>query len=166
MVKYKVILLVLVALIIAGGYLWNTDPGHDMSDTEDEEDATQLAGMRAEENAIVVVEQKPNTSVVASIIHLSAPGYVVIHEDNNGKSGAIIGASTLLSAGESADITIMLSRDSRDGETLHAMLHEETGRNQTFSALEDTPVQSNFGGPISGWLVISADAPDTTFIVL
>jgi hypothetical protein len=111
------------------------------------------------------MEQKPGRSVTGSIVYLAAPGYLVIHEDNNGEPGAILGSSALLPAGESTGIQVALSRESKDGETLHAMLHFEKGGNATF-ATEDTPVPSRLGGPISGWFEISSEAATDTPIVI
>lgn len=107
---------------------------------------------------VVVSEQRPGRTVTGSIIVLAAPGYLVIHEDNNGDAGAILGSSALLKAGENTDVNVTLSRAAKDGETLHAMLHFEKGGNTTFAAAEDTPVPSSLGGPISGWFLITAEA--------
>lgn len=119
--------------------------------------------MYAEENAVMVPEQRPGTTITGTIL-LAAPGYLVIHEDNNGAPGAIIGSSSLLPAGESGNVTVTLSRASKEGEKLHAMLHAEKGGNTTFSAAEDTPVPSTLGGPIMGFFDIAADAPDLPVI--
>lgn len=116
--------------------------------------------MLAEENAVVVLEQRPGASATASIVYLLSPGFVVIHEDNNGAPGAILGASALLQAGESKSVEVTLSRAARDGERLHAMLHTDADANGTFSASVDTPVQSSLGGPISGWFEISSSASE------
>lgn len=116
------------------------------------------SAMLAEENAVVVVEQRPGSTATASAVVLASPGFLVIHEDNNGAPGAILGASTVLSAGESKNVEVTLSRATRDGERLHAMLHSDADANGTFNASADTPVQSTLGGPISGWFEVSSSA--------
>lgn len=144
-----IILAVLAYLLFA-----NTQP----SSTENTDTSST---MLAEESAVLVMEQKPGTSVTASLIVLKSPGFLVIHEDNNGAPGAILGASALLQAGESSMVEVTLSRATRDGERLHTMLHTDADANGTFSASSDTPVQSKLGGPISGWFDISASASET-----
>lgn len=156
--KAFVIVLVIVSFGLIGAYAWNMSEPEEMPRAETNDTAENTAGMRAEENAVVVNEQKPGTAVIGSLVYLASPGYLVIHEDRNGEPGAILGASALLSAGEHTNVAVTLSRAARDGETLHAMLHAEMGGNAKFSAAEDTPVQSRLGGPISGWFVISIDA--------
>ena len=126
---------------------------------------TTSTSMRAEENMVVVMEQKPGNSI-RGMVHLAAPGYLVIHEDDNGEPGAIIGSSSLLPAGDTDGIIVPLSRATKDGEILHAMLHFEKGANARFTAAEDTPVPSALGGPISGWFHIADDAPDVTPVTL
>lgn len=157
----KLVISLLVLLLLAGGvyYLLRGDVS-DVSDidrSDQVEEGTNTSAMLAEENAVIVSEQRPGARVHGLAV-LAAPGYLVIHEDKDGAPGAILGASALLPAGETST-EVTLSRAARDGETLHAMLHFEKGSNTTFSAAEDTPVPSSAGGPISGWFIISKDAP-------
>ncbi len=126
---------------------------------------TDSAAMRVEENMIVVFEQRPGSTVTASQVHMAAPGFVVIHEDNVGEPGTILGASALLQAGDSSNVRVTLSRAAREGEKLHAMLHVDANNNGKFDAASDTSVQSRLGGPISGWFDISSDASIETPII-
>ena len=153
----NIFIVLILALVIGGLYLWHVDRGAgDVSKTSSE---VATSGLRVEENAVVVSEQKPGTTVTGSLVYLRAPGYLVIHEDNKGEPGAILGASALEPAGKSTNVKVVISRASIDSETLHAMLHFEKAGNSTFSGSEDPPVQSSLGGPVSGWFEISADAP-------
>lgn len=127
---------------------------------------TTSSGARVEENAIFIGNQRPKRAVVASSVFLASPGYVVIHEIKDGKPGAILGSSSLLPAGQSDDIEIELSRATRNGETLAAMLHSERDGDSKFSEVSDVPVQSRLGGPLHGLFEISSDAPTTTEAVL
>ena len=155
MMKYFVALLVIGALS-AGIYIYTA--GSPAPESVMEEDTNMVSGMRAEENAVVVMEQKPGNTVLGSMVYLAAPGYLVIHEDKNGEPGAILGTSALLQAGENTNIPVTLSRASRDGETLHAMLHTDADSNGSFDASIDPPVQSRLGGPIHGWFEITSSA--------
>lgn len=127
---------------------------------------SDTSAMRAEENMIVVMEQRPGNTVTASQVYLAAPGFIAIHEDANGTAGAIIGSSALLQAGESSQIEIQLSRSVRDGEKLHAMLHNDTNANGIFNANTDLPVASRLGGSIQGWFEISSQAPENVPITI
>ena len=146
----------ILALIViaAGAYVFLGDQG---TAPEGEGDIT-VSGMRAEENAVVVMEQQPGTSVTASLVYLASSGFLVIHGDVNGEPGAILGVSSLLQAGESSQIVVALSRTTQDGERLHAMLHTDADAGGTFDASTDTPVQSRLGGPIEGGFEVSSEA--------
>lgn len=160
MKKTVALLIAIVLLGSAAYYFLGAGAVDDQGDAFEDEamNTSDSSAMRAEENMVVVSEQRPGRTVTGSIISLAAPGYLVIHEDNNGAPGAVLGSSALLQAGESTEVKVTLSRASRDGETLHAMLHFEKGGNTTFAAAEDTPVPSSLGGPISGWFEISSEA--------
>lgn len=159
-----ILLIVLLLVVVAGGayYLSSANMEPVQVTVNNGDNNTDSAAMRAEDNAIVVNEQQPGNTAKASLAYLAAPGFVVIHADNNGQPGAILGASALLQAGENTNITIPLSRASKDGETLHAMLHTDTDANSVFSAASDLPVQSILGGPIHGWFEISTSASTDT----
>lgn len=148
-------------LVIGAVYFFNGVPALPVTDSAD-----NTSGLRAEDNMVIVSEQRPGASVLAAQVLLAAPGFVVIHEDNAGSPGAILGTSALLVAGESSRITVLLSRPSKDGEKLHVMLHSDTDGSGTFSAATDAPVQSTSGGPITGWFDISSDSPENPAITL
>ncbi len=153
--KTSTILGIGAVIIIAGAAYVLSGPSTPNADTGGEDNTSM---MRAEENAIVVMEQRPGSSIIASSVFLASPGFVVIHEDSSGAPGAIIGASSILQAGESRNVNVVLSRASRDEERLHVMLHKDADSSGSFAASIDTPVQSRLGGPISGWFDISSDA--------
>jgi hypothetical protein len=152
----KIIIGILVLIVVAvGAYVFLGAQG---TVPESNNENTTVSGMRAEENAVVVMEQRPGTSVAASLVYLANPGFLVIHDDTDGEPGAILGVSSLLQAGESSQIVVPLSRATQDGERLHAMLHADVDANGSFDASTDTPVQSRLGGPLEGWFEVSSEA--------
>lgn len=157
----------IIALAALAYFMLTPNPAAELGLDPVVEEATDSTStsMRAEENMVVVMEQRPGNSI-RGMVHLAAPGYLVIHEDDNGEPGAIIGSSALLPAGDSDGIIVPLARATRNGDILHAMLHFEKGENAKFTAAEDTPVPSTLGGPISGWFHIADDAPDVTPVTL
>ena len=154
--KSLIIGAVLVIAGLAGYYLYSSTAP--VPENTNENSDTTSAGMLAEENAVVVSEQKPSSTVTGSVVYLAAPGFLVIHEDADGAPGAILGASAVLQAGENTEVPVTLSRASRDGERLYAMLHSDVDGNGTFDAAVDLPVQSALGGPIHGWFEVSSSA--------
>lgn len=154
--------IIILLIVLAGGaYLWS------QQQQQPAEPAAgilpdQTMGMRAEENMVVAMEQRPGASVLISQVYLAAPGYVVIHEEG----GAILGSSALLSVGQNDNVQVTLNRASKDGETLTAMLHVESDGNSSFSAAADVPVQSRLGGPLEGMFLITNDASDQPPVTL
>ena len=144
-----------VALVILGVAVYFLTNGKGVQDSR-EVGNTSTSGMLAEKNAVVVLDQRPGSTITVAEADLAAPGYVVIHEEANGAAGAILGASALLGAGVNRNVPVKLERASRDGETLYAMLHAK-GSGASFNA-EDAPVQSSLGGPLMGSFEISSSA--------
>jgi hypothetical protein len=66
--------------------------------------------------------------VVVDQVVSEGPGWIVIHEDDGGAIGGIVGF-TAVSDGANADVAVELTeaRAAVDGETLYAMLHADTG---------------------------------------
>ncbi|MEK7281070.1 MAG: hypothetical protein AAB037_01800, partial [Chloroflexota bacterium] len=96
-------------------------------------------------NAIYVAEQAPSPTLAVVVVRLEKPGFVVVHEDAAGAPGAILGRSAVLPAGETNNpASIPLSRPTRDGETLYAMLYLDDG-DGIFDATKDKPALDPVG---------------------
>jgi hypothetical protein len=68
------------------------------------------------------------------------PGWIVIHADNNGAPGAVIGW-TAVQDGENLDVVVEIDTDAAT-ETLYAMLHADLGVEGTYEFPgADVPVQ-------------------------
>ncbi len=112
-------------------------------------------------NAIYVDEPLPGRSVSIAMARLEKPGFVVIYEDNAGKPGKILGTSGALPTGETKKITpIGLSRMTKDGETLYAMLHLDDG-DGVFDSAKDKPALDSLNGqPVMMIFTASLDASE------
>jgi len=99
-------------------------------------------GLRVGKNALNINEQKVGKVATVSFVVLEKGGYVVIHEMSKGAPGKIIGASALLGAGESSNVSVSLSSALEDGKSYIAMLHVDNG-DGTFDATSDAPVKSD-----------------------
>lgn len=75
-------------------------------------------------------------------VALKENGYVVIHKEEKGKPGKIIGVSRILAPGIYSNSTIMLVEGVVSGEALVAMLHTDNG-DGVFSAETDVPVKGD-----------------------
>jgi hypothetical protein len=144
------------AVVLIGGaaYFYTQSKEEVVANPNTKNGTDTSSGLRVEENMVIVLEQKPGNTVTVSQVHLTAPGFVAIHEDANSGLGAVIGSSALLGSGGTSEIFISLSKNVADGTRLRAMLHNDTNGNGTFDP-SDAPVQSSLGGSIEGWFEIS-----------
>ena len=130
------ILVILVVLGLGAAFLFlreTPEPGRPNGDS---------TGLIIAKNAIYVAEQMPSKNVLVAVVQFEKPGFVVIHEDINDRPGKILGASTLLSKGETKDVLVALSRMTVDGEALYAMIHLDDG-DKVFEAGEDYPAKDS-----------------------
>lgn len=154
----KKIILATIAVIILGGaagyfYFWPKTMERDNDTATVPVEAPLMIG----NNAIYVSDQLPSISATIDFATLEKPGFVVIHESVNGKPGAIIGKSPYLDAGENKYVIVPLSRISKDGEKMFAMIHLDDG-NRMFEAANDLPAKAEYGEPIMMEFMVQRDA--------
>lgn len=118
---------------------------------------TSNAPARIGGNLIYVPEQTPGRLVTVAQVGLEQPGYVVIHRAEGGKPGAIIGASSLVAAGDHADLAVTLTQGTADGQSLFAMLHRDNGDGR-FAANLDVPVLDLSGNVMMMEFTVSVHA--------
>lgn len=153
------IIILLIIVVVAGYFMFFQKPTGSTEPTEPTN--SLLIG----DNAIFISDTKPATMVNVGFAIFAEGGYVVIHEDNEGKPGAIVGNSTMMSEGESRDFEILLSRESVDGEALYAMLHSDNN-DGVFNPAEDSPIKDDQGNIILMKFQISSDATEPGAISL
>ncbi len=149
------LLLGVIIVVIIGTFLFLGNSGKEPDSTSDS------SGLIVGQNAIYIAEQAPGENITVSVVHFETPGFVVIHEDTNGVPGKILGASGLLPSGETKNAPpIALSRATKDGETLYAMIHLDNGDGK-FDAAKDNPAQDKIGGaPVMMIVEVSQDAAE------
>lgn len=124
------------------------------------------SGLRVGSDAIYVADQMPGNSIEVGFVVLREPGFVVIHSDEDENPGEILGESVLINAGENDNIPrVALNRETRDGETLFAMLHDDNG-DRVFNAVQDSSVKDNNGEIIMMKFIIDALAEESGIINL
>lgn len=96
-------------------------------------------------NTISASNQPAGQTVTITTVTLKENGFIAIHEDTEGKPGKVIGNSTLLQAGSYSNVTVNLTRASKDDETLHPMLHSDDGDGTYGFPDEDFPIKDEQG---------------------
>ncbi len=99
-------------------------------------------------NTVTAPEQAGGSEVFIERATLTDDGYVVIHEDEDGTPGEVIGASDLLPKGEHVNLIIVLDKEVAEGDVLHAMLHKDDG-DGVFDPEKDLPITDAGGNPVA-----------------
>lgn len=70
-----------------------------------------------------------DNSITVNNVTLEEDGWIVVHADNEGSPGQVIGVSDVITAGSHDDVSITFneSADVNVGDTLWLMLHSDTG---------------------------------------
>ena len=76
------------------------------------------------------------------MVSIEKKGFVVVHEDDGGKVGKIVGTSSLLNAGETKEVTVMMKIHA--GLSHLAMLHVDNG-DGVFDEKQDLPLKNENG---------------------
>jgi len=123
-----------------------------------------LSGQGIGPNSIYVADQKPGMSMSAFQVQLESPGFVVIHKDNNGDFGSIIGSSSIVQPGTTNNISISLSEPVGNGLKLYAMIHKDDGDGK-FDASKDLTVKDGFGNMMHMIFYVSDEAEEPTAVL-
>lgn len=146
--KILAVLLIVVAAAAVWYAVFLKRGASDQPARVQKEPAEQPSGLVIGRNAIYVADQAPSEHVAVGFVVLENPGFVVIHEEQGGEPGAILGRSALIGAGEANDLPpVLLSREARDGETLFVMLHRDDG-DGAFDPVKDVPVRDTGDNPL------------------
>jgi hypothetical protein len=86
-------------------------------------------------NSLVIKDQDPDAiAVLVEYASVREPSFIVIHDDANGKAGAIIGTSKLLTPGEHRNVSVIMRM--KAGATYYGMMHADDG-NGLFDSVVD-----------------------------
>lgn len=106
------------------------------------------------DDEISVADQSAGGTVRIEMAKLANSGWVVIHEDRNGKPGNILGARRV-NAGTMKDFSIELLRPTVKG-VYYAMLHADDG-DRTFDHQKDSLLERN-GAPVMMRFLVGEEA--------
>lgn len=161
--KVFVIFVIIAAVFVSAILFWDSRGvrPEDSASRNEAGSAGDSSGLIIGANAIYVAEQVPSRTFAVEVVRLEKPGFVVVHEDAAGAPGGILGASGALPSGETNNLApIPLSRLTRDGETLYAMLHLDDG-DGVFDAAKDKPALDPLGAlPVMMIVTVSAEATE------
>lgn len=94
---------------------------------------------------VEVIDQSVSGGQISLLsVALKESGYVVIHKEEKGKPGQIIGISPLIQAGLYSNGSVQLIEPVSPGDTLFVMLHSDDG-DEAFSSETDQPLTDNKG---------------------
>lgn len=150
--KWIWVVVVVIVLVLGAYLLWKPVPEEGTTPTlGDDTIPTSTQGetplVTEGPNAVNVSSQVAGSAVKIDMVMLAKAGYVVIHVDNGGQAGDIIGSSNLLEVGQSNDVSVTLTKAAEEGKSYWAMLHEDNGDGK-FSAVDDQPVKDSQGNVI------------------
>lgn len=98
------------------------------------------------QDSILVNSHTPAKMVVVDSATLSKPGFVAIEEIENGQMGTVLGASELLSADTHENLTVSLSRKTKEEDVLLAVIYLDNG-DGVFTESDET-AKDESGNPI------------------
>lgn len=142
--QWVVTVVVIIVLIIIGIWVFG-GKGSSTSTDETATSADDNSNTPGALNRVVMNDQYPGNVVYLNSAQFAAPGWVVIHADNAGTPGKIIG-QTYFDAGINPG-KITLTQPMVDGATYYAMMHSDNG-DKKFDATVDVPLKDANGNII------------------
>lgn len=141
--QWVVTIIVIIVLVILGYSLFK---GGDTTQTPITDNTEETANTTAKDiNRVVISDQFPGNIVYVSSAQFTKPGFVVIHKDNAGQPGAIIGYQYFDKGINPGKIT--LTSSTVEGGIYYAMLHSDDG-DKKFDANKDLPLKDASGNII------------------
>ncbi|OHA16882.1 MAG: hypothetical protein A3C79_00955 [Candidatus Taylorbacteria bacterium RIFCSPHIGHO2_02_FULL_45_28] len=142
--QWVVTVIVIIVLIIIGIMVFGNDKASDQDDLGTDIDTTDTTAS-IEANRVVLGDQFPGNVVFLSSVQLANGGWVVIHKDNAGIPGEIIGSMYFNKGINTGKIT--LTKPTTEGGIYYAMLHSDDG-DKVFDDTKDLPLKDSKGNTI------------------
>lgn len=140
--QWVVTVLVIIALIVLGYYMFRGDSSVDVSK---DGEPTTMVDTSKEVSRVVVTDQFPGNIVYLSSVQLSNPGFVAIHADKDGKPGEMLGYQYFDKGINPGKVT--LTKSTVEGGTYYAVLHVDNG-DKKFDASKDAHIKDSKGNDI------------------
>ena len=118
--QWVVTVVIIIALVIIAIVVFSNKSSAPVMDETPTVTTTSSTGVA---NRIDVGDQYPGNVVYVQGVSLAKDGWVVIHKDNAGQPGEIIGYSYVLAGVNPVTITLNAGKVITDGGTYYVMLH-------------------------------------------
>jgi hypothetical protein len=164
--------IVVLVLIVLGLLFWNAQTREPLAESPIPEEPFELPSPSplvpvfsptptpSPTASITVSGQTPGNAVTIDSVTLTEPGFIAIHTDQSGKPGPVIGNSDLLPAGTFTGTSVKLTRRSKNGETLYAMLHTDVNGNGVYEFPGvDVPTVDSAGQSVTVPFTIGTASP-------
>lgn len=113
---------------------------------EDENANTLVDRDRTDASAISVESQPAGETVIVKRLLLGSRSWIVVHEDERGRPGGILGAARFTS-GTHTEVSVELLRSTEPGGVYYAMIHSDDG-DELFDPKLDTHLPDETGSPL------------------
>ena len=129
-----------------------------LDDTGSEVRTSFIVTIPAQPVATLVINDQTltaaDTLTIAWVLSVG-PGFVVLREDDGaGAPGQVIGTLAVADGG-ATDLSLTLTRDALDGETLYGMLHVDSAPIGVFDPAADLPAVDGSGAVVQSTFVVS-----------
>jgi hypothetical protein len=107
-----------IIVVLAAGLAWYVMRPHPETGTEDTVIVTHNTPEPTKpgedptprlKNSLTVSTQKAGSSIIVDEVSLQKAGFIVIHENDNGKPGKVVAQSNLVSVGTKQDLIVRLT---------------------------------------------------------
>ena len=142
--QWIVTVIVIIVLIIIGIMVFGDKDGSDTNGTDTP--IVDTSNNPLEVNRIVMSDQFPGNVVYISSVTLANGGIVVIHRDNAGAPGAVLGSAYFEKGTSPGRIT--LTSPTVDGGIYYAVLYADTNTDRSYTASTDTTIKDARGNVI------------------
>lgn len=105
-------------------------------------------------------------ALLVDAVRLPEGGFVVVQEEDAEPGEAVLGVSGTLSAGYRSDVPVQLVGEVEHGQTVRAVLHEDSNGNSLFDHPEnpgqDPPYRDGDGDPVADEAEISLEGAESS----
>jgi hypothetical protein len=134
------IVIVCIAIIIIGFCIkWLANPKSNAT-IDDKQQAAVMP------NSVAVSNQPAGAMVKLDKVVLVQPGWVAIHDNNNGTPGKILGAALFDKGTHTGSVELL--RATAPGKSYFAVIHSDDGDYKDFNFMTDTPLKDQSGKTI------------------
>jgi hypothetical protein len=138
--QWVVTVIVIIALIVIGVMVFGGKSAE--TPTLGENPTATSTDQNGAANRIVMTDQYPGNIVYLSSVQVATSSWVVIHADNSGVPGKVIGSAHFDAGINPGKVT--LSESMIDGKTYYAVIYTDNGSGK-FDATKDVPLKDSNG---------------------